>query len=258
MSGAANNSSWTENSKTILRVARGKRKNFSMLGNAMLQNPKLRNDALGVLVFILSHPEDWHFEVEWLCRERKLGRDKAKRVIAEIISAGYCHRVRPRNADGTLGPYEYVFSDDPETIADLATSRKPVTGQATVVEPASGPPGPGRPAPGKPVDYNKEDSSTKKQTNSESDFDLEGKGVRARLRHHFSEHIFASWFAGVAFSHQAATAIAETTSKIVRDWLQKQYEPDLLAACKAEWPDVTTIKIVSNDNAAGAGGRIAR
>lgn len=109
----------------------------------------------------------------------------------------------------------------------------------------------------KPSNNRQEPSAREGALGEDSNFDLEGKGVRARLRHHFSEHVFASWFAGVAFSHQAATAIAETTSKIVRDWLQKQYEPDLLAACKAEWPDVTTIKIVSNDNAAGAGRRIA-
>lgn len=84
----------------------------------------------------------------------------------------------------------------------------------------------------------------------DSKSDLEGEGVRARLRHHFSEQVFGSWFAGVAFSHQVATAIAEAPNKIVRDWLRKQYEPALLAACRAEWPDVTTIKIVSNDNRA--------
>jgi hypothetical protein len=81
-----------ETSKTILRIAPGKRKNFSILGNAMLQDRNVGNDALGVLAFILSHPEDWHSEIEWLCRERKLGRDKARRIIAEVISPGYCHR----------------------------------------------------------------------------------------------------------------------------------------------------------------------
>lgn len=259
MAKGADKSSGGETSKTtILRIAPNKRKNFSILGNAMLQDKNLGNEALGVLAFILSHPEDWRFEIEWLCRERDLGRDKARRIIGEVISAGYCHRVRPRNSDGTLGAYEYVFSGDPEVIAGLASYRKPGTGEANLVQPVTGLPITGEPGPGKPVDYNKEDSSTKKQTNSESEFDLEGKGVRDRLRyHHAKDGKYAAYFRGVAFARQNQTVIATAPDDRVRRELEAHFEPHLLAACKAEWSEVTAIKIVSNDNVAGAAKRAA-
>jgi hypothetical protein len=115
-------------------------------------------DARGVLAFILTFPSNWQFGLAWLCRDQGIGRDRARRIIRELVDAGYCQRGRARNADGTLGAYEYVFSDEPESLISplpenpdtapapenpsvvseqivVASDWKPVTGEPALANP---------------------------------------------------------------------------------------------------------------------------
>ncbi|KAB2918498.1 MAG: helix-turn-helix domain-containing protein [Hyphomicrobiaceae bacterium] len=130
--------------RTILRVAFRNNRPYSQLGNAMIRDNRLSPEAVGILVFILSYPDNWHFSLAWLCRTRNVGRDRAYRIIKELVEFGYCTRFRARKEDGTLGAYEYVFTDEPEGATPPlpenpevdeegapkpTTSWKPVTGQ---------------------------------------------------------------------------------------------------------------------------------
>lgn len=55
------------------------------------------------------------------------------------MGAGYCKRLRLRRLHGTLGPFEYVFSDDPVGIAEQRTNsprpEKPDVAEPDVAEP---------------------------------------------------------------------------------------------------------------------------
>jgi hypothetical protein len=88
--------------QTIFRIA-SRHKPYAQLGNAMLRDKRLSLEARGALAFILSHPADWRFSLEWLCREQGVGRDKVRRLIREMVSADYCIRSQERTASGSWG-----------------------------------------------------------------------------------------------------------------------------------------------------------
>jgi hypothetical protein len=80
----------------------------------MLRDARLSPEATGVLVFILSHPPDWNFTLEWLQKQRGISRKLAQHTVRETLKAGYCKRWRGKRPDGTWRPYEYTFTDDPQ------------------------------------------------------------------------------------------------------------------------------------------------
>lgn len=106
----------TGKSQTIFRVA-SRHKPYSQLGNAMLRDSRLSIEARGTLSFILSHPVDWKFNIEWLGREIGVGRQKAQRIVRDLVEHGYCIRHQHRDGRGRLGLIEYEFSDEPNRIA---------------------------------------------------------------------------------------------------------------------------------------------
>jgi DNA-binding MarR family transcriptional regulator len=124
--------------QTIYRVAYRHRP-YSQLGNSMLQDERLSPEATHILVFVLSLPITWIFNLGWVASKRRMGRDRARRAVRELESHGYCQRRRGRGKDGRLRGYEYFFTDEPQHLAgpqpddqvvvDVTTASKPVTGE---------------------------------------------------------------------------------------------------------------------------------
>jgi hypothetical protein len=131
--------------QTIFRVA-SRHKPYAQLGNAMLRDKRLSLEARGVLAFILSHPSDWHFSMDWLCREQGVGRDKARRIIKEHVAFGYCVRSQERTATGSWGAITYTFTDEPEAIE--GGQEPPQPEKPLAVQPA-----PANPTPTKTVSH---------------------------------------------------------------------------------------------------------
>lgn len=101
--------------KTIFRVPRRTRP-FVMVSQAMARDKKISAAARGSLLMIMSYPDDWEFDFEWFAEQMCFGRDKAQSILRELAEFGYCKRDRVRYSDGTWGPYEYIFSDEPERL----------------------------------------------------------------------------------------------------------------------------------------------
>lgn len=97
---------------------------FMMLPNATAQNLKLSYEALGMLTYIQSLPEDWILHVSTLAREG-CGRDKSYRIIAELIEKGYAKRERILNEKKQVTRVEYEVSDFPEFLEANPLPEKP-------------------------------------------------------------------------------------------------------------------------------------
>jgi hypothetical protein len=117
----------------------------------MLRDIRLSIEARGVLSMILSHPEDWQFNLAWLCKTAGIGRDKAHRIIKQLCEFGYCRRRRDRNGDGTLGAYEYEFTDEPSSFGERPSDDQ--IGRPSDWKPVTGEPAPGNPPPTKSQSY---------------------------------------------------------------------------------------------------------
>lgn len=112
---------------------------FSQLANDMIRDKRATTDARFLLVFVLTYPPDWEFNISWLQRELGWGRDKTRNAIKSLVKQGYCKRDRNRNDDGTLKAFDYFFTDIPTpapenpSVVAPTSDWKPVTGNQSLV-----------------------------------------------------------------------------------------------------------------------------
>ena len=80
--------------------------NFTQIDNTVI-NSSLSDKALGALVRLLSHGENWKFNVQSFARERNVGETATRTVINELIKAGHVERVRTKTK---AGRFEFTFN----------------------------------------------------------------------------------------------------------------------------------------------------
>jgi len=148
----------------------------------MIRDNRLSFSARGLLVFILSWPSNWQFNMSWLLSETGLGRDKAYSLIKELKALGYCVREQLiiKGKYGK-GPFVYTFTDEPGKIDETQLPEKPEAGKTQLPETQD----PETQLPEKPdaiqrnIDTTKEKEETNTQSararESVSDDDLKGK-----------------------------------------------------------------------------------
>jgi len=71
-----------------------KRKNYTIISNDLINNESLTWEARGMLIYLLSKPEDWQVRVTDLTRQSPAGVKVVRRVIKELEEHGYISRVR--------------------------------------------------------------------------------------------------------------------------------------------------------------------
>jgi|GEM_PF-1897441 len=87
--------------KTIYRVE--KNRNYTMISNEAMRDTRLSFGARGLLVYLLSLPDDWEINTAHLIKQSSLGRDGIKRLLGELEVCGYLCRERVRTGQGRLG-----------------------------------------------------------------------------------------------------------------------------------------------------------
>jgi hypothetical protein len=91
---------------SIIRTKRAE--NFTVVNNALIYDPLLDWRDLGLLIYLLSKPDEWEVSVAHLQKVRKSGRDAIYASLKTIIEAGYATR-KPC----TTGGWDYLVSDAP-------------------------------------------------------------------------------------------------------------------------------------------------
>jgi len=99
-------------------ITRNKRANNFTINNNLLNDNRLDWKSLGLLVYILSKPDDWKVSVKYLATQRKTKRDGVYTALREIIAAGYgTGKPNPK------GGYDYQISDEPIFIQQLMENK---------------------------------------------------------------------------------------------------------------------------------------
>ena len=95
---------------------------FTQIPNAWLRDENLSLAAKGLLAQLMSHAPGWKISQESVARQNGVGKDYIRKVINELIQAGYLERSeeRGRNENGHLTGYTYT-TKDPATTAALPT-----------------------------------------------------------------------------------------------------------------------------------------
>lgn len=98
---------------TIIRSAR-KERDFAILSNSVLQDMRLSMRALGLLVRLLSRPDNWETNSESLAREFGCGREQMRTVLGELREAGYIALVKSQDSKGQWSSRWFIY-DEPNS-----------------------------------------------------------------------------------------------------------------------------------------------
>lgn len=88
-----------------------KKNNYTSISNAFLQDNSLSFEARGVGASLLSRPDNWEINISAIMAEGKIGRDKVKKIITELIQAGYMYKSQSR-VSGKFGKNILFISDE--------------------------------------------------------------------------------------------------------------------------------------------------
>ena len=97
----------------VFRVS--KNRDFTVIANSVFKDRRLSAKAKGILVEMLSLPENWDYTLKGLTTLFSDGIDSIRQGIKELEEKnGYIVRERKRDARGRLGGMEYVIYETPE------------------------------------------------------------------------------------------------------------------------------------------------
>lgn len=88
---------------------------FVMIDNKVICDPKLSWKAKGILVYLLSKPNDWQVQITDIVNHSPDGESSVRSAIAELIEAGYMTRTEKQNKDkeGHWATYDYTVYESP-------------------------------------------------------------------------------------------------------------------------------------------------
>jgi len=104
----------------IFRPANFKTDNYTRIPNLLLRGgtsaSDLRSDqispeSLGVLVYLLSHRDDWQITNNQLCTVFGVGNGKMTRITKELEIAEYIKRTMIRNTAGHVESWDWLVTD---------------------------------------------------------------------------------------------------------------------------------------------------
>jgi hypothetical protein len=98
--------------KTIVRAPR--RRRYLVVDQTLVDDDRLSLAARGLLLTILSKPDDWKVCVDDLRRRCRLGRDSIYNLLNELKDVGYVHYLVNRTADGRMAGGTYHVYEHPE------------------------------------------------------------------------------------------------------------------------------------------------
>lgn len=75
-------------------------KDFASIPNDIFRDTQLSLDTIGVLVYLLSLPQNWEVRADHIRNKFGIGKDKQQRIFRELEDAGYLVREKVRGAYG--------------------------------------------------------------------------------------------------------------------------------------------------------------
>lgn len=111
-------------------------RDYTIIPNALLQDTSLSFFTKGLLVYLLSLPEDWAVRVDVVVAKFGEKESRILKALRELIALGYCKRTPKRDASGKVCGQRYQISD----IAGDFTAPQKNGGTVASAAPANLPP----------------------------------------------------------------------------------------------------------------------
>ena len=160
---------------TIRRGVRNAR--YTTLPNHVFEDTRLSMDARWLLGYLLSKPDNWTVVVGDIIKKGGCGRDKARKMIAELVDIGYAEREQTRE-DGRFSATALVIFDEPRSEAEASETPSvaslPQTEMPSPVKPSPVSPSPVKSAPSnnshlENTDYQQEGDAPESDLKSDED-----------------------------------------------------------------------------------------
>ena len=103
---------------TIKRVDTQSRIPWFQISRQLAQDPRLSFEHRGLMLYLLSKPDNWTVTVLDIQREGNMGKDKAYRLLKELQAFGYILYEHDRGPDGSFVGGHYCVSDTMEFAQD--------------------------------------------------------------------------------------------------------------------------------------------
>lgn len=87
--------------------------NFVTVHKNFIHDSNLTFKSKGILLYLLSRPDDWQIYESEILKHTNDGKDSLKSGIKELEEIGYVVRTRKRNDKGHLNGYEYLVYEHP-------------------------------------------------------------------------------------------------------------------------------------------------
>lgn len=116
--------------------------NYTRISNDFLQDDSISFEAKGLGASLLSRPEDWEINISALMTEGNIGRDKANKIIQELIKAGYMYKSQSRTS-GKFSRNVLFISDEKDYLFEEVIEKErssPLTEKTATVKSVTGEP----------------------------------------------------------------------------------------------------------------------
>ena len=155
---------------SIARAVHDANNPYIMVKRTSVEDPNVPCDALGVWLYVLSKPDTWEVAFWEICKRFSIRRTKLRRIMDDLLKAGYLARNCTRSEDGRFN-YQWLFFEsklpDEEREAEITKRLKEreVFSRSNSHEEsggrfsATGSPASGSPASGKPTTLVSNESS---------------------------------------------------------------------------------------------------
>ena len=95
----------------FIRISKNKYNPYVMVDKGWVNDSRLSYKAKGVMLYLLSKPDDWQVYESDIVNHATDGRDSVRTAVIELIRSGYVSRTRLRDNNGRWGAVEYVISE---------------------------------------------------------------------------------------------------------------------------------------------------
>lgn len=194
-----------QDNQNILRRSR-KQRAFTQIDNEITNNENLSWQAKGMMLYLLSKPDDWKFYESDIVKRAKNGPDSVKSIIKELLAEGYLIRgERLRDERGHLKGYNYTV----EPYLFESYDGKSYIGKSNVGKSKLG-----KPYVGKSNDNNTNSSNTKSFNNTNSSNTNNKQQSRSSLSSQIFELIESNNFAALnSYTSQEVEYMIKDTSE---------------------------------------------
>jgi hypothetical protein len=109
---------------------KGQHEQFTIIDNQAILDGRLSAKAKGILLYLMSRPDDWQVYESEIKNHFTDGIASIKSGVKELINIGYISRAAQHDHKGRFSGYEYLVYDKPQNQAILTISRLSVNGQS--------------------------------------------------------------------------------------------------------------------------------